>query len=54
MDAVAAADAEGVLVFKARAFSAASTRSRPASRNVGGAHQLDVQRGVQHVEEVMP
>jgi hypothetical protein len=37
------------LCSKARAFSAASTRSRPGEQQVGGADELDVERGVEHV-----
>jgi hypothetical protein len=49
MDAVAAADADGVLVFEGAGLQRGQHPVQIGQQDVGGAHQLHVQRGVQHV-----
>ena len=49
MDAMAAADADRVLVFIGAAFQRLQHTVQIGQQDVGGAHQLHVQRGVQNV-----
>jgi hypothetical protein len=54
MDAVAAADADGVLVLKGASFQRGQHPVDPLEQQIGGAHQLDVQRGVEHIRRGHP
>ena len=49
MDAVAAADADGVLVLERAALQRGQKRLHVVDQDVAGAHQLHVEAGVQHV-----
>ena len=49
MDAVAAADAERVLVLEGAGLERGQHPVEPRQQQVRGAHELDVQRGVEHV-----
>ena len=49
MDAVAAADGGGVFMLHRAALDRGQQGVDILQQNVGGAHQLQVQRGVQHV-----
>ena len=49
MDAVAAADGDGVLVFDGAALQRGEQLVEIGEQNVGGAHELDTEAGVEHV-----
>ena len=49
MDAVAAADGDGVLVLEGAALERGEQRVDVGEQDVGGAHELHVEAGVEHV-----
>ncbi|MND53340.1 hypothetical protein D3C80_443750 [compost metagenome] len=49
MDAVAAADADRILVFEGASLESSQNTIYVCKQNVGGAHELDVERRVEHV-----